>query len=90
MQNVICAIKNCGYCSVNGFCLNRVVKINENGVCSFLTRQGWEQQIEEKYKSVYNPWKTREPVQTPAQIGTEQNQDQNESGKDRPPREEQN
>ena len=71
MQNVVCAIKNCGYCSVNGFCLNRVVKINENGVCSFLTKQGWEQQIEEKYKSVYNPWKTRGPVQTPAQIGAE-------------------
>ena len=28
MQNVICAVRNCGYCSVNGFCLNRLVVIN--------------------------------------------------------------
>lgn len=86
MQNVICAIKNCGYCSVNGFCLNRVVKINEQGICSFLTKQGWNQKIEEQYKSVYNPW--RAPVQTPAQISEKEEQDQNKSRKDEPPHEE--
>lgn len=76
MQNVICAIKDCGYCSVNGFCLNRVVRINEQGVCNFLTKQGWNQQIEEEYKSVYNPWKNAGPVQTSAQIGAKEEEDE--------------
>ncbi len=50
--NVICKIGRCGYNSVNGFCLNRLVVINENGICSYLTRPGWEQQIEDKYKNI--------------------------------------
>lgn len=51
MQNVICQIKSCGYCSVNGFCLNRLVVINEQGVCNWLTKPGWRGPIEEKYKN---------------------------------------
>ena len=51
MQNVICQVKNCGYCSRSGFCLNRLVVINKQGVCNWLTKPGWERPIEEKYKS---------------------------------------
>lgn len=43
MQNVICGIRNCGYCSASGFCLNRLVVINEQGVCKWLTKPGWDQ-----------------------------------------------
>ena len=88
MQNIICAIRNCGYCSENGFCLNRVVKIDEQGVCNWLRKQGWNQQIEKKYKSNYNPWKDYRAgaVETPAQISLKEEQNQNESRKDRPPR----
>lgn len=42
MQNVICAIENCGYRSRSGFCLNRIVSINVNGVCAYLTKSGWD------------------------------------------------
>lgn len=89
MQNVICAIRNCGYCSENGFCLNRVVRIDEQGMCSWLRKQGWNQQIEKKYKSSYNPWNDyfmRAPVQAPAQISLKEEQNQDESRKDGPPR----
>ena len=65
MQNVICAIRNCGYCSPNGFCLNRCVVINEQGVCKYITKPGWEQGIERQFKSSYNYWEgmEQEPVQ---------------------------
>ena len=55
MQNVICKVRNCGYCSASGFCLNRLVVINEQGVCQHLTKSDWQQPIEEKYKSNYKP-----------------------------------
>ena len=42
MQNIICAIEKCGYRSRNGFCLNRIVSINVNGVCAYLTKPGWD------------------------------------------------
>lgn len=56
MQTVICAIKNCGYCSSSGFCLNRLVSINAQGGCNYLQKPGWDQQVDKKYKSSYNPW----------------------------------
>ena len=45
MQTIICKVKNCGYCSVSGFCLNRLTVINEQGVCKYLTQPGWENPV---------------------------------------------
>ena len=112
MQTVICAIKNCGYCSSSGFCLNRLVSINAQGGCSYLQKQGWNQQVDKKYKSNYNPWEeigqeeeeeervtlselleSRPPVNDGEEPGEveensqkKEDEDQNESGKDQPPR----
>ena len=54
MQTVRCKIPKCPFCSVSGFCLNRLVVINEQGVCNFLTRPDWINKIIEEYeKSTY-------------------------------------
>lgn len=42
---VRCTIQRCGYCSENGFCLNRIVVINERGMCDYLTIPGWEEPV---------------------------------------------
>ena len=42
-------VKNCGYCSNNGFCLNRLTVINQQGVCKYLTKPGWDQKIDPKW-----------------------------------------
>lgn len=63
---VRCAFQKCGYCSDNGFCLNRLVVISDQGVCTYLTKPGWDQQIEERFKNTYFPpdfFNTREPVE---------------------------
>ena len=57
---IICKIQNCGFHSENGFCLNRLVAINEQGICDYLTKPGWDQPVEDMFKNNYNP---REPVQ---------------------------
>lgn len=67
---VVCKIQNCGYCSDSGFCLNRLVVINEQGVCKRLTKPGWEQKVEEKFK---NNYRAREPVHE--QIETDPEED---------------
>ena len=74
MQEVVCYVRNCGYCSSNGFCQNRVVAINLNGTCSYLTKPGWEQQIEEKYK---DKRAAPGPAENEASIEEEQEQNQN-------------
>lgn len=56
-----CKLQNCGYCSNSGFCLNRLVVINEQGVCEYLTKPGWDQQIEDRFKSNYQS--PRAPVE---------------------------
>ena len=43
MQNIICSIGQCGFHGASGFCQKRVVKINDQGVCNWLTKPGWEQ-----------------------------------------------
>ena len=101
MQNVFCSIRNCGFNSSSGFCLNRLVVINEQGVCKYLTKEGWEQEVNKQFKSNFNPWQEQEeekkitiadllesraPVQTQNETSDKEDQDQNESGKDRPPR----
>lgn len=45
MQNIICAVRDCGFCSTSGFCLNRLVTINSQGVCNRLTKPGWERPV---------------------------------------------
>ena len=50
MQVVVCKIKNCGFHGEHDFCLNRLVTINEQGVCRHLTRNGWEQPIDSEFK----------------------------------------
>ena len=49
MQTVYCLVRNCGYCGNNGFCLNRLTVINEQGVCKYLTKPGWENKVDEKW-----------------------------------------
>ena len=49
MQTVYCLVRNCGYCGSNGFCLNRLTVINEQGVCKYLTKPGWENKVDEKW-----------------------------------------
>ena len=53
MQTVICNFKGCGFCSQSGFCLNRLLVINEQGVCKYLTKPGWERVPEDFEKSTY-------------------------------------
>jgi len=66
---VVCKVQNCGYCSDSGFCLNRLVVINEQGLCGYLTKPGWEQPVEDRFK---NNWKAREPVQGAIEGGSEE------------------
>ena len=62
MQVVICKIEACPYRSKNGFCLNRVIQINEQGICNHLTKARWQEKIPDEYKSNYVE-RTRESVQ---------------------------
>ena len=86
MQNVFCSVRNCGFNSSSGFCLNRLVVINEQGVCKYLTKEGWEQEVKKQFKSSFNPWQEQEeekkitvadllesraPVQTQNETGAE-------------------
>ena len=50
MQIVVCKVKNCGFHGEHDTCLNRLVVINNQGVCNYVTRPGWDRAIEEKYK----------------------------------------
>lgn len=67
---VRCKIQNCGYCSNSGFCLNRLVVINEQGVCKYLTKADWEQKIEDRFKDNYFEEKTieRKEIETRAPV----------------------
>lgn len=55
MQTVICKVRNCGFCSQNGFCLNRLTVINDQGVCKYLTKPGWDQPVQNWLKNTYTP-----------------------------------
>ena len=68
-QEVICKIPQCPYRSSSGFCLNRLVVINEQGVCQHLTKSNWQQPIEKKYKSNYRP--PKEELFLSAAVGDE-------------------
>lgn len=62
MQEVVCQVLQCGCRSKNGFCLNRIVSIAQNGGCTWIGKPGWQKPIENEFKSTYDYWKTREPV----------------------------
>ena len=47
MQLLICKVDKCGYHGGNGFCLNKLTVINEQGVCKYLTKPGWDQKVSE-------------------------------------------
>ena len=56
LQTIRCKFQGCGYCSKSGFCLNRLTVINDQGVCEYLTKPGWDQQIKEDWmKNTYVP-----------------------------------
>jgi len=42
-----------------------VVKINLQGVCNYLTKEGWNERIGDEFLSTFNPW-AREPDPPPA------------------------
>lgn len=73
MQSVVCKIEACPYRSKNGFCLNRVVAINEQGICSHLTKARWQEPIPDEYKSNYEN-KSRESVERIPEIRPEEEQ----------------
>lgn len=55
MQIVVCKIQKCGFRSVNGFCMKRVIAINEQGICKYLTKQGWDREVEPFEKYTWRP-----------------------------------
>ena len=71
MQTVYCMVRNCGYCGSNGFCLNRLTVINEQGMCKYLTKPGWEERIEEKWFNNYTPPEEQENAETLPNDGKE-------------------
>ena len=55
MQVVYCKVKNCGFRSQNGFCLNRLTVINDQGVCNYLTKPHWREKVDEKWFNTHTP-----------------------------------
>lgn len=55
MQTVYCKVTNCGFRSQSGFCLNRLTVINEQGVCKYITKPGWDKKVDEKWFNTYTP-----------------------------------
>ena len=50
MQVVVCYVKGCGFHGEHNTCLNRLVVVNDQGVCNYVTRPGLDRTIEEKFK----------------------------------------
>lgn len=53
MQQIICKINQCPFRSGSGFCLNRLVVINENGVCNWITKHNINQRVYDWQKSTW-------------------------------------
>lgn len=53
VQQIVCYVDKCGYHGKNGFCLNKLTVINDQGVCKYLTRSGWDQKVEDWMKNTY-------------------------------------
>ena len=62
LQTVVCKVKNCGYYSQSGFCLNRLTVINPQGVCDYLTKPGWDKPVDYRFKNTYKHWEHAEAV----------------------------
>lgn len=52
-QNIICKVQQCSFHSSSNFCLNKLTVINPNGVCSRLTKPGWDTPVEEWMKNTF-------------------------------------
>ena len=79
MQEVVCQVLQCGCRSKNGFCLNRIVSIAQNGGCTWIGKPGWQKPIENEFKSTYDYWKTREPVYEIPETEPEEEQEKEEN-----------
>ncbi len=57
MQTIVCEVKDCGFRSKNGFCLNRVVVINQRGMCNYICIQpNWNKPAQQEQK-ITSFWK---------------------------------
>ena len=74
MQTVYCKVRNCGYCGSNGFCLNRLTVINQQGMCKYLTKSGWDQKIDQKWFNNYDPPEEKEDAAALLKDGKGSNQ----------------
>lgn len=74
-QNIICKVTNCGFCSPSGFCLKKLTVINNQGVCDYITREGWDRQVEDWEKNTYR--EPREPDQNLVETGEKEENDEN-------------
>lgn len=66
MITVVCKVNQCPYISKNGFCRNRLVSINANGMCGHLYNQKgqvkphWNQPVDEMFKDAVAGQKMQE------------------------------
>ena len=51
IQTIICNVRGCGFCSENGFCLNRLTVITDQGICKYITKPGWDRKVDEEEKN---------------------------------------
>ena len=49
MQSIICDIGQCGFNSKSGFCLKKVVHIDNQGVCAKLRKDDWNIPVENRF-----------------------------------------
>lgn len=64
MQQIICYVDKCGYHGKSGFCLNKLTVINDQGVCKYLTKPGWDQKVEDWMKNTYREPKEEKERET--------------------------
>ena len=59
-MNVVCKVADCPYNSKSEFCRNKLVSINQSGMCGHIykkdgaVRLGWQIPIGEEFKEGYN------------------------------------
>ncbi len=57
MQTIVCEVKECGFRSKNGFCLNRLLVINSRAGCNYVAiNPEWFKPVPEEQK-ITNFWK---------------------------------
>jgi hypothetical protein len=56
---VVCKVSQCPYLSKSGFCMNRVLAINANGMCMHIydkngrVRDNWQEKIDNQFMDGY-------------------------------------